>query len=407
MMQIANLNFLVVEDHAFQRKALVGLLQRLNAKSVHAAANGVEALRILTQPETHVDVIISDLEMPNMDGMEFIRHLGTRGYRACLIIVSALDRALLASVETMTLSYGINLLGAMPKPVTADAITALLSRQEKAAAPARNLAGTPRQTYTVGEIVAGLENNEFEPFFQPRVEVATRRLVGAEALARWRHPQHGVVPPSAFIETLEEHDEIDRLMWVMLNKSIAFVSTLPASCSDSIISVNLSLKSLTDVDLATRIVEIAKAYNVKPGCICLEVTESAATTDVGKALENLTRLRMKGFGLSIDDYGTGYSSMQQLMRVPFTELKIDRSFVTNATVNQQTRVILGSSLEMARKLGIAAVAEGVETQQDWDLLVELGCDSAQGYFIAKPMPQAAYLAWERDIPNDAMTIATH
>jgi EAL domain-containing protein (putative c-di-GMP-specific phosphodiesterase class I) len=125
----------------------------------------------------------------------------------------------------------------------------------------------------------------------------------------------------------------------------------------------------------------------------LEVTESAATTNVGRALENLSRLRMKGFGLSIDDYGTGYSSMQQLTRVPFTELKIDQSFVRNIPTVGAARVVLESSLEMARKLNLTSVAEGVETRGDWDLLRELGCDYAQGYFVAMPMDAAAFMAW--------------
>ena len=119
-------------------------------------------------------------------------------------------------------------------------------------------------------------------------------------------------------------------------------------------------------------------------------------TEVGKVLETLSLLRMKGFGLSIDDYGTGYSSMQQLMRIAFSELKVDQSFVANAVRQPTARVILESSLDMAHKLHITSVAEGVETQQDWDLLVRLGCQLAQGYFIAKPMDASSFLAWTRE-----------
>ena len=160
-------------------------------------------------------------------------------------------------------------------------------------------------------------------------------------------------------------------------------------------SVNLSLKSLTDIRLADRVTELVLSENLEPRHMVLELTESAATTDVGKALENLARLRMKGFGLSIDDYGTGYSSMQQLTRIAFTELKIDQSFVTNAAKQESAKVILESSLDMARKLNITAVAEGVETQADWNLLRQLGCGLAQGYFIARPMEAGAYPNWVR------------
>jgi EAL domain-containing protein (putative c-di-GMP-specific phosphodiesterase class I) len=128
----------------------------------------------------------------------------------------------------------------------------------------------------------------------------------------------------------------------------------------------------------------------------LEITESAAMTDVGRVLENLTRLRMKGFGLSIDDYGTGYSSMQQLTRIPFTELKIDQSFVMHAAHQESSRMILESSLDMARKLGITSVAEGAETQEDWNLLRECGCDLAQGFYIARPMEADAFPDWVRE-----------
>src|SRR5258706_10351418 len=159
------------------------------------------------------------------------------------------------------------------------------------------------------------------------------------------------------------------------------------------VSVNLSLKSLGDVRFADRVTRLVRSQNLEPHHVVLEITESAATTDVGKALENLARLRMKGFGLSIDDYGTGYSSMQQLSRIPFTELKIDQSFVLSALEKESSKVILASSLDMAKKLGLKAVAAGVETRAHWNLLKDLGCDLAQGYFIAKPMDAHTFQKW--------------
>ncbi len=161
-------------------------------------------------------------------------------------------------------------------------------------------------------------------------------------------------------------------------------------------SVNLSVKSLGDIKVADRVTELVRSQDLEPLHMVLEVTESAATTDVPKALENLARLRMKGFGLSIDDYGTGYSSMQQLTRIAFTELKVDQSFVANAAKENSARVILESSLEMAKKLNITSVAEGVETQGDWNLLRELGCNLAQGYLISRPMEAGAFPSWVRD-----------
>jgi len=393
-MLIANLRFLVAKDHEFQRSVLVRMLESLGAKAVHEAADGHGALKILQDPTRPVDIVISDLEMPGMDGMEFVRHLGETGVRVSIILASALERKLLASIATMSEAYGINLLGVVEKPITPAKLEALITLHK----PAQMQWGrskTAGPTFTLEEIAAGLKNNEFEPFFQPKVELATGRVKGAEALARWRHPQHGIIAPYAFIEPLEDNDLIDELAWVMLRKAAAFCSTWRSAGLEATVSVNLSLKSLSDIQLADRVTELVLSENLAPRHMVLELTESAATTDVGKALENLARLRIKGFGLSIDDYGTGYSSMQQLTRIAFTELKIDQSFVTNAAKQESAKVILESSLDMARKLNITAVAEGVETQADWNLLRQLGCGLAQGYFIARPMEAGAYPNWVR------------
>jgi EAL domain-containing protein (putative c-di-GMP-specific phosphodiesterase class I) len=127
--------------------------------------------------------------------------------------------------------------------------------------------------------------------------------------------------------------------------------------------------------------------------VIFEITETMAMTEVAAALENLTRLRMRGFGLSVDDYGTGFSSLRQLTRVPFTELKIDQEFVQGCAANPSSRTIVESSVEMARRLGITSVAEGVETQEDWDVLKAAGCDVAQGFLIAKPLENDSFLAF--------------
>jgi len=393
-MQIAELNFLVAEDHDFQRRHLVRILASLGANKVHEAADGDIALGIIRDPSQLVDIVICDLDMPGMDGMEFIRHLGETAFPGSVILASALERNLVASVETMTEAYGIKLLGVLEKPIAVETLGPLIERHKpepsKPAWPGG--AGTP---FSLEEIAAGLTNDEFEPFVQPKIELATGKIKGAEALARWRHPQKGIVAPRAFLGPLEENGMIDELMWVMLRKGAACCSAWLGAGLDATVSVNLSLKSLGDVHLADRVTELVRSQKLEPRHMVLEVTESAATTDVGKALENLARLRMKGFGLSIDDYGTGYSSMQQLTRIAFTELKIDQSFVTSAGRSESARVILESSVGMAKKLNIAAVAEGVETQEDWDLLRQLGCDLGQGYFIAKPMEAGSFLDWVR------------
>ena len=390
-MGIEELHVLVAEDHDFQRRTLVRMLGALGVRSVREAANGKAALELFTDPQTPTQVIISDLEMPGMDGMEFMRHLGEINRPVSVILSSALDPSLVSSVEAMTKAYGITLLGAIEKPVTPEKLRAMLekytppkARQPRAAAPA----------VPIDEIRRGLEAREFEPFFQPKVSLGDGTVVGAEALARWRHPQKGLLAPYAFIGAMEENGLIDALTWQILEKAAAMCRTWTSEgMVDLAVSVNLSLKTLGEPGLAERIAERVASQGLAARHVVLEITESAAMTDLGKALENLTRLRMKGFALSIDDYGTGYSSMQQLSRIPFSELKIDQSFVMGALEKEANKVILASSLDMAKKLKLKAVAEGVETRAHWNLLQGLGCDVAQGYFIAKPMEAAAFRGW--------------
>lgn len=389
-MGIENLHVLVAEDHEFQRKTLVRMLTALGAKRVSEAGDGKIALSIFRDRLLPVDIIISDLEMPGMDGMEFMRHIGEAKSPVSVILSSALDSALISSVEAMTKAYGITLLGAIEKPITPEKLRSLL---EKYAPPKPKSPKPAAPAIPLDDIRRGLHAQEFEPFFQPKVNLTDGGVVGAEALARWRHPQKGIVAPYAFIGEMENHGLIDQLMWLMLEKSAARCREWLGKGLEVSVSVNLSLKSLSEAALAERITERVAAQNLSTKQMVLEITESAAMTDIGRALENLTRLRMKGFGLSIDDYGTGYSSMQQLSRIPFTELKIDQSFVMSAVEKESSQVILASSLDMARKLKLKAVAEGVETRAHWNLLQKLGCDIAQGYFIAKPMEAAAFLDW--------------
>lgn len=383
------LRILVAEDHNFQRKAVLHMLNSLGIEEVWQAGNGKQALEIL-QREQALDIVLSDLDMPEMDGMEFIRHLAKQHPGISIIIMSSMDSALITSVEKMARSYGLRLLGAVQKPLLLEQLEKLLVLHQQAQKR------TARETvsaasFTLKEVLRAVHEKQIEPFLQPKVVLRTGRLIGAEALARWIHPEHGVIAPGAFIPLLEQSGNMEELTFLMLEKTARASRLLHDKGHALAMSVNLSLSSLGDTTLAERVTQTVRRAGVDPHHIILEVTESAAMTDVAHALENLARLRMRGFGLSIDDYGTGFSSMQQLTRVPFSELKIDRSFVTDCAANHSSRVIVDSSIDMARKLNVKSVAEGVETQEEWDMLKSMNCDVGQGYFIAKPMNSAAFV----------------
>jgi EAL domain-containing protein (putative c-di-GMP-specific phosphodiesterase class I)/AmiR/NasT family two-component response regulator len=392
-MNIGELRFLVVEDHGFQRWVTGDMLRGLGAKHIFSAADGKAALELLRTLDPAIDVVVSDLDMPGMDGMEFIRHLGELGNPASLIVLSGLERPLLATVETMARAYRVNLLAAIEKPPTPNKLWDVLSSHAPLHTSRREESPKALTPFRLDQIAHGLRQREFTAFFQPKVDLRTRRVKGAEALARWRHPDMGLLPPQAFMGPLEQGGLLDKLTDVILEAAAFNCRLWHNGGLDMSVSVNLSLASLADPSLADRMLNIVQASGIEPRHVIFEVTESAAASDVGRTLESLSRLRMKGFGLAIGDSGTGSATMQRLSRVPFTELKIDQAFVKNASVHASSRAMLESSLEVARKLRLVAVAEGVENRVDWDLARDLDCPLAQGFLIAPPMEAGEFLDW--------------
>ncbi len=381
--QIGALRFLVVEDHGFQRWAIAKALESLGAREVLLASDGSEALEALARDGASVDVIVTDLNMPGMDGMAFIRHVGERSCTSALIVASEHDVALIDSVATMAAAYGVRVLAAIPKPLTPGKLAAALADLE---AQPRPPAPPAANSFTAEEAIAGISRGEMRAYFQPQVDMADGGVRRAEALIRWCHPSHGIVLPEAFIPALERCGAIDALTTHVVTQAAAACRRWRSHGADVGVSVNISLASLEDVRLSERLAALVEGEELDPRNMTIEVTESLAVASLGKVLENLSRLRMRGFGLAIDDYGIGYSSLQQLARMPFTELKIDRSFVRGAVENNVGLAVLESSLQMADRLRLLTVAEGVEQANEWELLRRLGCRLAQGHFIARAMP---------------------
>lgn len=240
-------------------------------------------------------------------------------------------------------------------------------------------------------IAQALRNDEFEPYYQPIVAFSDGRLKGAEALARWRRSKEEVFEPGVFMRPLEEMGLVSTLLLVMLKKAAQCCKRGGPGLS---VAVNLSLKPLTDTTLGARAMEVVHAVGVEPRRITFEVTDSAEAATLAIALENLSRLRMLGFGLSIDHGGTA-DSARHLGRIPLTELKIDQSSVREAASPDASRALIESGVATARKQKLTAVVEGVETEDELRIAGELGCDLAQGRYIASPMDEASYLKWAR------------
>ena len=384
----SNLIALVVEDDGFQRRTVARMLRALGARQVLEARDGKEALASM-QGIASVDLVVCDLDMPEMDGMEFMRHLGQAKSDASVIISSAKERTLVASVEKMARAYGVRLLGLIEKPVTLAGLEDLVAKCDSGTQQLKRIPAGD-SSYSLEEILCAVKQRQFVPYYQPKVALATGHILGMEALSRWQHPQHGLVTPYSFISVLELSGNINELTLLILEQAAGACRRMHDRDYELTVSVNLSHVSLTDTSMADRITQVVQSVGLESRYIVFEITETAAMTQVAPALENLARLRMRGFGLSVDDYGTGFASLQQLMRVPFTELKIDQSFVTGCATNVASRVIVESSVEMARNLGMKSVAEGVESQADWNVVKAARCDIAQGYFIARPLDEKLF-----------------
>jgi EAL domain-containing protein (putative c-di-GMP-specific phosphodiesterase class I) len=385
---LSGLKVLIVDDNRFMISLVKRILDRLGISTPLEATDGAGALERLD--DGAVDVIICDLNMPGMDGIEFLRYLAQREEPPAIILLSGEDRTVLNTAAQLGRAHGLSVLGAVSKPVTLEPLRKLLAQADGGMRqPARGRV----ERLTPEEIRAGLAADAIELMFQPKVSVATGAMVGVETFLRWRDSERGLMSPAAVIPVAEEHDLINALTEVVVHKAMAQCGLWRAGGHDFKVAVNVSMQDLNRYDFPEFIVGSAEDEGVDPASVMLEVTESRLMADVAKPLEILARLRLKGVGLSIDDYGTGASSMQQLRRIPFTELKIDREFVAGAPRDAAARAMLTSSVGLGKDLSLSVVAEGVEDQEEWDLVAAIGVDVVQGYFIARPMTAEALEDW--------------
>ncbi len=390
-----SLRFLVVDDDRDQRHLLTRTLSGMGTARVIEAPSGHEALAVLDRAGQAVDIVVTDLQMPGMDGMELLRRIGERKLPVAVILVSGLDGVLLASAATMAQAYGVRVIGTIEKPATRAKFYAVLGQFRNptpTTAESSDVAFAP----TAHDVLAGISDGQIEPFFQAVVELASGNVVGAEALARWRHPARGIVGPSTFLPPLARAGYLDELSWIMLSLSAMEAGLWRRAALRVTVSVNVSATSLADPGYADAVTQIVTGHGLDPSEMILELTETEAILNIAAALENLTRLRINGFGLAIDDYGVGYSTMQALSRMPFTEIKIDRSFVAAAATDPKYRLMVEHTIAVAHQLGLKTVAEGVETRTECHLLASLGCDQVQGYLIAKPLEGSEFLRWMVD-----------
>ncbi|MEO8718891.1 MAG: EAL domain-containing response regulator [Burkholderiales bacterium] len=379
-----------LDDEPFMLKLIARMLENQGFTSVSCFETARAALESYDKPSTPPDVILLDLNMPDIDGVEFVRKLVERRYAGSLVLMSGEDERVLQTAEKLVHAHKITLLGRLDKPVSPQKMAALFDKW--APLQQRGLQAA-KKPYAAEEVRAAIGKGELVNYYQPKVAVATGEVVGVETLVRWRHPVAGMVFPDQFVGVAEAHGLIDDLTRAVLTGALTQANAWRQMGLDLRVAVNVSMDNLTSLGFPDLVAGLAVNAGVPPRALMLEVTESRLMQDTRAALDILTRLRLKRFGLSIDDFGTGHSSLSQLRDIPFDELKIDRGFVHGAEANKTVRAIYDASLSLAKQLGMEVVAEGVEDRADWDFLCRTGCHLAQGYFIAKPMPAADPPSW--------------
>jgi EAL domain-containing protein (putative c-di-GMP-specific phosphodiesterase class I)/CheY-like chemotaxis protein len=381
---------LLLDDDPFQLLMQACRLANAGFDGVKILDNGAAALEALRDDPLAFDIIVCDLNMPGMDGIEFLRCLGSGVYSGHVILLSGEGPRIMHTVQSLLAGTRLAILGVVEKQAAGYELPRLLY-QWVPGDPIRMSKAQP--DFKAADIVPAARNRQWVLHYQPKVDLRSGRLAGMEALVRWKHPVQGLVLPDRFIGVAENSGAIDMLTDWVLREAISQLAIWQREGLQITMAVNISMENLRDGDFTSKLDRIASEARISPQDLTLEITESRVIERIHLPLDRLVRLRLHRFGLSIDDFGTGHSSLSQLRDVPFSELKIDRGFVSGARHDPVIRPILESSIRLAKELGMSSVAEGVETEQDWHLLRELGCGLAQGYFIGRPMPSAHVAAW--------------
>jgi EAL domain-containing protein (putative c-di-GMP-specific phosphodiesterase class I)/CheY-like chemotaxis protein len=389
------LRVLIIDDDDFTLDIAEMLLQQIGITQIERAQDGSVGLVKLDAATTPFDVVLCDLQMDGMDGIEVLRHLGDAERAPALIFLSGADERMLSSVSALGRKYGLNVLAALRKPLSVTTLAEALHRYEPAAV--RSGERVSRQAnaelLTPEQIRHGLIDDAVTVHLHPKVGLSNNEPVGLECLLRWRDPVRGIVPPSAVLSVAEAHGLIHEITLQVFQLAVTTLAELLRESHDVTISVNLSISDLSILELPEQLVRIAQAAGVPTGRITLEIAEHPALLAASVEQDVITRLALRGFAVSLDDFGTGYASLQSLGNLPVKELKVHRAFVTGATQRPVSLAILQSSVELGHQLGLRVIAKGVETDEDVALVRTLNCDAMQGDAIARPMSPEMLRPW--------------
>jgi EAL domain-containing protein (putative c-di-GMP-specific phosphodiesterase class I) len=367
------------------------MLGRLGCDAVFSASSASHAWHVLYDVGP-VDIVLCDLHAEGFDNLDFLQRSAKSGLVRSVIINNSLDEDVQRAARQLMPLLGLKMLGEMGNPLKLDGLHNLLkSYLSQSAAPA-DLADV-NVVVTEEEVRSAMAGGQMETYFQPKINLMNNQVSGVEALTRWNHPRGGVVSPVMFMPTIERCDLLNQLFFSQLDHGLQLQRhylTLGRSLN---VAFNLQPSQLFDVALVFRIKSALASFKLPAAGVTLELTETGLVEATAGCMENLVRLRMMGCRLSIDDFGSGFSSLQRLCQLPFNEIKLDGEFIQAMDDGPRSRAVISSTIALGESLGMTVVAEGIETQKQHRQLVALGCMHGQGYLFAKPMTKEDLDGW--------------
>lgn len=390
---------LIIDDDPLFTAVAEEMLLSLGVERVHAASNGAQGLAYVKATPDAFDLILCDLNMPELDGVNVVRALGELDYSGAVAIVSSEASDVIASVRMVAEMIGIRIVGGLSKPLREASLKSLLAAVPDATRSTR------ARVVTRADLASIIGTDALLPVYQPQLDLQRMTVCNTEALLRRRDESGDLVGASDYLLAAEKHDLITTLTIDIFERIIQDLLSWRQAGVNLGTSVNISPASLKQRDLPDALSSRMRSAGLRPSDITLEVTENRLLDFEADTLEVLARLRIAGFRLSVDDFGTGATSIEQLRRFPFTELKVDKAFVQGAASDPFARETLLTSVRLSGLLGLSTVAEGIETEDDLKTVQKAGIHKAQGYLIARPMAASELVRWMGGQPSLGTRVA--
>lgn len=375
------LNAMVIDDHPLQITLLKQMLLR---HDVEVASFDDVDKAIAHAKSTNIDIIFCDLQMPNKDGIDMMEMLNQIGYRGKVVLVSAMELTIVTAVRAMCETFSFEVLGKLLKPYDESQVVEMLRRS--GLEPVKNTHFQQDICVQDQEFLFALAEGKVKNYYQPLADANSGEIIGYEALARWFHPIYGVLAPHNFLSIVERCHLSAELFDAVFSNALYDMKNRGLKQH---VSLNVDHDNLEDTEFANQFIARCQEHGISPDRFTIEITERDTFQTSPALYKNLLKFRMNGVTISIDDFGTGSSSLEKLAQLPFNELKIDRSFVQGLVHDPKKKNIVLAICALAKSLNISVVAEGVEDEVTLEAMRQYTVDVCQGYYIDKPMPLEA------------------